>query len=129
MAVLDLGRSCPALVYTFHGHVFSRYFSKAKVFLFLNVERVLARYADLVLVASVKVKNDLDRMSVAKSDRYRIVFLDVSYQPQKKLSQPSDSPIVMGWLGRITQVKRPDHVIELAICFPHLQVNLDGHGD
>jgi glycosyltransferase involved in cell wall biosynthesis len=129
LAVLSLGRNRPALVHTFHGHVFSGYFSKAKVFLVLKVERVMARFTDLVLVAGVKVKDDLVRLSVAKSDKYRIVFPGVSYQPQKKLSQSNDSSIVIGWLGRITQVKRPDRVIELAIRFPHLTFNLGGNGD
>jgi glycosyltransferase involved in cell wall biosynthesis len=129
LAVLSLGRKRPALVHTFHGHVFSGYFSKMKVFLFLNIEKVMARFTDLIFVAGLKVKDDLVRLSVAKNAQYRVVFPGVSYKPGKKLSQSSNSTIVIGWLGRLTQIKRPDRVIELAFRFPHLQFNLGGNGE
>ena len=43
LAVLSLGRGRPALVHTFHGHVFYGYFSEMKVFLFLNIEKITFR--------------------------------------------------------------------------------------
>jgi len=129
LAVLSLGRNRPALVHTFHGHIFSGYFSKTKVFFYLNIEKIMALFTDLIFVAGLKVRDDLVKLSVAKSKKFRVVFPGVSYQAGNKLHQSSNSPIVIGWLGRLTQIKRPDRVIELAFRFPHLQFNLGGNGE
>lgn len=135
LATLSLGKNRPAIVHTFHGHVLYGYFGKVATSLFKNIERVLARFTDLILVSGVKVRDELLECRVGNLGQYRVVRPGV--QPIKKMDKEtvrqkysiSGNHIVVGWLGRFAPVKRPDRVIELAHSFPDLIFLMGGDGE
>ena len=68
-------------VHTFHGHVFDGYFSPAKTWLFLWIERLLARATTQVIAISPRQLDDLaHHYRVAKPDRFTVVPLGLPLQ-------------------------------------------------
>ncbi len=120
LAALSLGKKRPAIVHTIHGHLLYGYFSKAKTSVFIQIEKFLASRSDLLIAAGEKVRNELLDVGIGRKDIYVIARpsvvlndLESKIASRNKLGIPHDA-VVIGWLGRLAQVKRPDRVIELA---------------
>jgi glycosyltransferase involved in cell wall biosynthesis len=66
----------PAIVHTFHGHVFHSYFNPVKNRLFQGVERYLAKRSDAIIAISPEQKIELsDVFRIAPSDKFRMIPL------------------------------------------------------
>ena len=106
----------PAIVHTFHGHVLSGYFSPGRERVFRRLERWLARRTSIVVAVSEEVRDDLVAFGVAPADRIAVVpyGLDLSgfgtamrrAELRAELAVP-DETFVVGWVGRLTAIKRP----------------------
>lgn len=129
IAVFSIGRKRPALVHTFHGHVLTGYFSKAKSFVIQLTERFLGNLTDLILVAGKQVSVELLDRSVVRSEKLRIVYPGVHYHSNLVKSRKNDSRLAIGWLGRLTNIKRPDRVIEIANTFSEIEFVIGGSGE
>jgi glycosyltransferase involved in cell wall biosynthesis len=71
----------PIVVHTFHGHVFSGYFSPWKTKIFLFVERWLAKRSSGIVAISSEQKNDLSKVfKITSEDRIHIVSLGFDLQ-------------------------------------------------
>jgi len=46
-----------------------------------------------------------------------------------KSSRDSEKKIKVGWLGRLTQIKRPDRVVEIARLLPNIDFYVGGSGE
>jgi glycosyltransferase involved in cell wall biosynthesis len=135
LAALSLGKKRPAIVHTIHGHLLYGYFSKTKTFIFVLIEKLLASRSDVLIAAGDKVKNELLRAGIGSEESYvvarpsvRLHELESRSLIREKLGI-SESEIVIGWLGRLAQVKRPDRVIELAKRLNDLTFVIGGDGD
>ncbi len=112
----------PVTVHHFHGHLLSGYFSPAKTRLVTNVERVLARPTTALVAVGAQVRDDLVAAGVGREEQYTVVPPGVELPPtpsrqeaRAALSLPSDAPVV-GFVGRLTQVKRPERFVDMAIA-------------
>ena len=135
LAALSLGKDRPAIVHTIHGHLLYGYFSKSKSFIFTQIEKFFSSRSDSLIAAGVKVKNQLLSAGIGTAEIYvvarpsvRLVELESKIELRNNLGI-SQSEIVIGWLGRLAPVKRPDRVIELAKCFKDLIFVIGGDGD
>ena len=134
LAALSLGKKRPAIVHTIHGHLLYGYFSKAKTSVFMQIENFLASRSDLLIAAGEKVRNELLDVGVGRKELYVIARpsvvlkdLDSKIASRAKLGIPHES-IVIGWLGRLAQVKRPDRVLELANKLNDITFVIGGDG-
>jgi glycosyltransferase involved in cell wall biosynthesis len=135
LAALSLGNKRPAIVHTIHGHSLYGYFSKTKTFIFMLIEKLLASRSDVLIAAGDKVKNELLQAGIGSEESYgvarpsvRLHELESRSLIREKLGI-SESEVVIGWLGRLAQVKRPDRVIELAKRLNELTFVIGGDGD
>ena len=135
LAALSLGKKRPAIVHTIHGHLLYGYFSMIKTFVFVIIEKFFAARSDVLIAAGDKVKNELLGAGIGSEEFYvvarpsvRLHELESKSAIRKKLGI-SENEIVVGWLGRLAQVKRPDRVIELAKKFDDLKFVIGGDGD
>jgi glycosyltransferase involved in cell wall biosynthesis len=64
-----------ALVHTYHGHVFSGYFSPARTRAIVAVERRLARYATRILTVSDEIGDDIVSHGVAACSKVQTMLL------------------------------------------------------
>jgi glycosyltransferase involved in cell wall biosynthesis len=120
LAALSLGKKRPAIVHTIHGHLLYGYFSKVKTSVFIRIEKFLATRSDLLIAAGEKVRNELLDVGVGRKELYIIARPSVVLNDLKSKNETRDKlgipreAVVIGWLGRLAQVKRPDRLIELA---------------
>ena len=114
----------PAIFHTFHGSVFDGYFSPAKTRLFLFIERLLARFTDRVITVGESLRNQLSEVyKIAPLEKIEVVRLGFDLQEFCKVAEDrhrrlgncsSVSPLVIGWVGRFTEIKDPLFFIDLA---------------
>jgi glycosyltransferase involved in cell wall biosynthesis len=112
-----------AVVHTFHGHVLSGYFGGATTAAFRKVERALARSTDALIAVSPEVRDDLVALGVAPAERISVVRLGLDLDArtiaapgarEEERARLGVSPerFVVGWLGRMTDIKRVDVLLD-----------------
>ncbi len=135
LAVLSIYKNNTALVHTFHGHILYGYFGKLSTKIFIELEKVLGKLTDVILVSGEKVKRDLLSRKIGDDEKFLIVRPGIKpfqmlpkNEVRQSLSIPNDK-IVIGWLGRLTEIKRPDRVLELAKLLPDYIFIIGGDGE
>jgi glycosyltransferase involved in cell wall biosynthesis len=123
LAALLAGRARPPIVvHTFHGHVLRGYFNPIVTLGFRTLERLLARITTALVAVSPEVRDDLVRLRVAPASKFTVIRLgielerrvgerDESRQETRRLLGVSPDAFVVGWVGRMTAVKRTDDVV------------------
>jgi glycosyltransferase involved in cell wall biosynthesis len=110
----------PAIVHTFHGHVFHSYFNSIKTNFFINTERYLARRSHAIVAISEQQKKELSiDFKIAPPEKFRVIPLGFDLdrfqtnQEQKRLKFRSefalaDDEVAIGIIGRLVPVKNHD---------------------
>jgi glycosyltransferase involved in cell wall biosynthesis len=113
----------PVIVHTFHGHVLRGYFGPVRTRFFLALERWLAAHTTALIAVGPQVRDDLVALGVAPPERFVVVRLGIELEERVRpeddgraemrryLGVPADR-FVVGWVGRMTAVKRTDDVLE-----------------
>jgi len=123
LAALSLGRRRPKLVHTFHGHVFSHYFSPAKARFFLAVERFLARFTDRIVVLSPEQAEEIAQtFRICSPERLALIPVGLDLAPfaqarPGRLRQElglDAKDFLVGFVGRLTPIKDPLMLIRAA---------------
>lgn len=121
-ALLAGGTPRPIVVHTFHGHVLRGYFGAPKTFAFRQLERALALVTDALVAVSPQVRDDLVELGVARRERFVVLRLGIELErrvatengareeTRRQLGVPAERFLV-GWIGRMTGVKRTDDVL------------------
>jgi glycosyltransferase involved in cell wall biosynthesis len=113
-------------IHTFHGHLLQGYFSPLKTKLVILIERFLACISTILIAIGNQVRNDLLAAGVGNPKQYSVIFPGLDRLPiQNKVSARDQlgleaNKIYMVFVGRLTQIKRPDRLIEIA---RHLKVS------
>jgi glycosyltransferase involved in cell wall biosynthesis len=114
----------PIVVHTFHGHVLRGYFDPVRSGAFRLLERWLARRTTALIAVSPEVRDDLVALGVAPREKFTVVRLGIELdervgggdgggprlETRRLLGIPADR-FVVGWIGRMTGVKRTDDVL------------------
>jgi glycosyltransferase involved in cell wall biosynthesis len=135
IAAYSLGSKRPKIVHTYHGHVLYGYFHPVSSYIYKLIEIALAQVTDLILVSGIRVKKELLEARIGRDSQYislkpgveQVELLNKN-DARDKLKLPIDATVV-GWLGRISQIKRPDRVIELAHELPQFIFLVGGDGE
>lgn len=130
----------PAVVHTFHGHVFHGYFSPAKTRLFIALERFCARLSSRVLTVSERLKDELVAYGIAPAEKISVVPLGLDLAPfaetprgagqlRRELGLSRDAPLV-GIVGRLAPIKNHRLFLEAAAQIePGAHVAIVGDGE
>jgi glycosyltransferase involved in cell wall biosynthesis len=122
-ALLAGRRRPPIIVHTFHGHVLRGYFGRFWTGVFRLLERVLARITDVLVAVSPEVRDELVAFGVAPATKFRVIRLGIELDERlspdgaaraetRRVMGVADERFVVGWIGRMTAVKRTDVVLE-----------------
>jgi glycosyltransferase involved in cell wall biosynthesis len=107
----------PAIVHTYHGHVFHSYFNNVKSNIYINTERFLARKSTAIVAISETQKKELvEEFKIAPVEKFRVIPLGLDLekfhedQPQKrKLFREefglNEEDVAIGIVGRLVPVK------------------------
>ena len=135
LAARSIFKSKIAVVHTFHGHILYGYFGRIQTNIFVQFEKILCRLTDVILVSGLKVKSELVSKKIGRETQFIVIrpgVPPIATLPRNSARQKlsiSEDQIIIGWLGRLTEVKRPDRVLELAELFPNFIFLLGGDGE
>src|SRR5438105_2426016 len=112
----------PIVLHTFHGHVLRGYFDPVRTAGFRVLERALARSSTALIAVSPEVRDELVALDVAPAKRFAVVRLGIELEQRVaaengrraeslRLLGVKPDRFVVGWIGRMTEVKRADHVL------------------
>lgn len=122
----------PAIVHTFHGHVFHSYFNRAKTRFFINTERYLGRKSHAIIAISEQQKRELVHdFRIAPEEKFRVVPLGFDldrFQQSREEKRHrfrtefsvDDDTIAIGIVGRLVPIK--NHYLFLK-AFNHVLKN------
>ncbi len=107
----------PVIVHTFHGHVLRGYFGPARTRAFREIERLLALATTRLVAVGPEVRDDLVELGVAPPEKFSVIRLgidldsriagsDTSRAELRQLFGVPDERFVVGWIGRMTPIKR-----------------------
>jgi glycosyltransferase involved in cell wall biosynthesis len=127
----------PIIVHTYHGHVLRGYFNSARTQFFRETERALARHTTRLIAVGPEVRDDLVELDVAPYEKFCVIRLGIDLESRvlgadrrdeyrKLFGVPADR-FVVGWIGRMTGIKRVsdvllsfkrllDHGVEATLC-------------
>ena len=113
----------PITIHTFHGNIFEGYFSPARTRLFLFIERLLAHFTDRIITVSRSQSAELiDKYKIGTPEQLEVVRLGIDLDTfqsvgEVKLDQTRMQrahELVIGWVGRFTEIKDPLFFVDLA---------------
>jgi len=119
LASLLAGRGA-VRVHTFHGHLLHGYFSGTITKLVVLIEKILAARTSVLIAIGTKVRDDLVAAGIGRADKYRVFFpgLPAPKAITKATAQSalgiSTETLYITFVGRLTQIKRPDRLLDVA---------------
>ena len=118
-------------VHTFHGHLLNGYFGPFKRALVIMAEKSLAFFSDELLAVGDKVRQDLLNAGIGSKNKFGLMPPGLGIGP---LSPKEDSRKVLGltsdrlqcaFIGRVTQIKRPDRFLDVVSEIKKRGIELD----
>ena len=119
--------ACPSAkrVHTYHGHLLHGYFSAWKTQIVIAIEKLLATFSVALIAIGNQVRDDLLAVRIGKVKKYSVIFPGLDKLASQSKSSAKDElgleedKTYIVFVGRLTQIKRPDRLIEIA---RHLKV-------
>jgi glycosyltransferase involved in cell wall biosynthesis len=118
-------------VHTFHGHLLNGYFGSFKRLLVVIAEKFLAFFTDRLLAVGDKVRQDLLQAGIGSKDNFGLMppGLAINALPEKEISLKSlglpSGRLQCAFIGRVTQIKRPDRFLDVVSEIKRRSVDLD----
>lgn len=135
LAAVSILKDRPTIVHTFHGHLLYGYFPKLKSKILILIEKFLANVSDILIAAGDKVKSELIEAGIGKEDQYFVArpgveIPDIEPNGEIRLRMNfQEGQVIVGWLGRLAPIKRPDRVIEIAKVLSETIFLIGGDGE
>lgn len=124
----------PVRVHTFHGHLLHGYFSTLVGGLFVWMERLFKHVTTHALVVGSATRSDLIAARVVPESTSTVVLPGakpiVRQDPtatRERLGLPTNV-VTVGFVGRFTDIKRPDRFLSLASRLPDVHFVMFGNG-
>jgi glycosyltransferase involved in cell wall biosynthesis len=117
-------------IHTFHGHLLHGYFAGWKVRLVIGIEKFLAARTHFLVAIGNEVKRDLLKAGIGKPAQYSVFFpgLPAPHTSSKaeirKHLELDANAIYCTFVGRLTQIKRPDRLIDIAAAVKQREVDI-----
>jgi len=126
-------------IHTFHGHLLNGYFDSRKVQVLILVEKTLRLITYKFVAIGNVVKADLVKVGIAKDSKFEVIYpglqnlkLYPKFDARKILGLDPDKIYVV-FIGRLTQIKRPDRLIDLGrslrVKHPKTHIIVAGAGE
>ena len=119
MASLLAGRGA-VRVHTFHGHLLHGYFNGLLTNVIILIEKFFAARTSVLIAIGSKVRDDLVAAGIGNTAKYRVFFpgLPAPKSVTKESAQNtlgiSPQALYITFVGRLTQIKRPDRLLDVA---------------
>ena len=132
----QLGRKI-TFIHTFHGHLFDDpEFTQFKKLIIKGIEKRLSKRSDQIITVGEKVKKYLDKQGIKAARKTVSIPPAVNSlkmisktQALKKYRVKDKERVRVLWLARVTVVKNPHKVVEIAKALPAIDFYLAGGGN
>ncbi len=127
--------SRPYIVHTYHGHLLYGYFGGLGSRLVALIERLNSKFTDHFIVSGQRVAEELLKANIIGNGTFNLVTpgLPISDFPTRKASRREfdlrENNFVVGWLGRLTDIKDPEMLLEIATFLPNITFLVGGEGE
>jgi len=107
-------------IHTFHGHLLHGYFSGWKTELVIAIEKFLAKRTHHLIAIGTEVERELLAAGIGSQSQYSIFFPGLpephtdSKGALRKELELDPAAIYCTFVGRLTQIKRPDRLLDVA---------------
>jgi glycosyltransferase involved in cell wall biosynthesis len=107
-------------IHTFHGHLLHGYFTGWKTQLVISIEKFLAGKTDHLIAIGNEVKKDLIAAGIGNEKKFSVFFpgLPTPHTETKatlrRELELGAATIYCTFVGRLTQIKRPDRLLDIA---------------
>ena len=111
----------PVIVHTYHGHVLRGYFDPVRTQFFRETKRALARHTNRLIAVGPQVRDDLVELGVAPAEKFSVIRLGIDLDSRvltvdrraefRRLFGIPEDRFVVGWIGRMTAIKRVPDVL------------------
>lgn len=136
LLVRSLSTKTP-IIHAFHGHLLSEpELAGWKSRVVVICERLFAPRASALVTVGKKVANELLAEGVGRNSQYRSIApgvrpcaLEKESDARKALGIESENRPIVVWMARVTAVKAPQRVAEIARAIPEARFLLAGGGD
>ncbi|MEP6912685.1 MAG: glycosyltransferase [bacterium] len=127
-ALIGRPRAC-RFVHTYHGHIFHSYYGRSKTWVFLQIERALARLiTDRIVVVSEQQKREIHEVfKVGREKQFVVIPLGIDTEayanwPERRPLMRAelgagDSDVLVGIVGRLTEIKNHRMFLSAAQCY------------
>lgn len=106
-------------IHTFHGHLLHGYFGSGKVQILVFLEKMLGLITYKFVAIGNVVKADLVKAGIAKDRKFEVInpgLQNLDLYPKleaRKTLGLDPTKVYVVYVGRLTQIKRPDRLIDL----------------
>jgi glycosyltransferase involved in cell wall biosynthesis len=106
-------------IHTFHGHLLNGYFGPGKTKLVILAEKFLAVFTNQLLAVGKQVQDDLIAAGIGNSKKFTVMppGLQLAKVPSRHDARIElgldQNEIYCAFIGRITQIKRPDRFLDV----------------
>ena len=117
-------------IHTFHGHLLHGYFSSWKTSLVIAIEKFLAKRTHFLVAIGNEVKQDLLSAGIGSPTQYKVFFPGLpeprtaSKAEIRKNLELDATAIYCTFVGRLTQIKRPDRLLDVAAAMVKREVDI-----
>ncbi len=126
-------------VHTYHGHLLHGYFGAGKTRVVIMIEKFLSWISHGLISIGTNVMKDLLKVGIGTEGKFHVIFpglqnLDVIPKPQARAELGLDpKKLYVVFVGRLTQIKRPDRLVEIAAelkkDYPNVHLLVVGAGE
>jgi len=102
----------PKVVHTFLGHLIYGYFSKVKVWIFISIEKVMAKFTSVAIAVSFETKQSLVNKGVGRKLRWEVIRIGIPVCKPRMNALSQGSRIKILWVGRFTDIKDPTFAVD-----------------
>lgn len=126
-------------IHTYHGHVHQGYFDPVVQRVFIEIERSLARFTDILIAISPEIRDELLDLGIGRHEQYRVIplgfdlsdHLEVTRRSGKfraRFGLPRDVPLV-GYIGRLVPIKDVQTLLKAMVQVPNAHLVVVGDGE
>jgi glycosyltransferase involved in cell wall biosynthesis len=123
-------------IHTFHGHLFEdQSFTSFEKFVITHTERFLSKRTDVLISVGERVGVELREVGIGQGKKWISIPPGVTPLPKidKKKARASlgleSDALLIGWMARVTGVKNPYLLVEVAKLMPDAKFVMAGGGD
>ncbi len=115
-------------IHTFHGHLLHGYFSSWKTKLVVTIEKFFAKRTHHLIAIGTEVERELIAAGIGRRSQYSIFFPGLpephtaSKAELRKEIELDPALIYCTFVGRLTQIKRPDRLLDVAAAMVQREV-------